>query len=199
MPPSAYNAPTVLESQAARLGVPMRFASICRHDSELHKLGFILGQLFKTLEKVDPKNPGKVAIVPLPGGERPRMAKSLADLESFHQNLHLRAAAVDAMLADAYARFDLEPPKRSYGLVAESDPVVPSPTIADATRAEIIAAEVNEIIAAAKEIVADAFAVPEPTPAAIKPLATVPPPAPAKVAPIRPADAKTGVGKPVIA
>jgi hypothetical protein len=128
MPPPGT--PTVLESQAARLKVPARFASICRHDPELHKLGTLLGQLKDWLK--DPHRPGKTRY--LPESERPRIRAAFVQYEEFHQRLHLRAAACDAMLAAAYELFGEVPPTRSYALTAASDvvEVEPAPTLVDA-------------------------------------------------------------------
>jgi hypothetical protein len=115
--------PHYLASQARRLGITQILADRSRNNPEIYQVSVLLAQLCQRYHSAR-KERGKPL---LSVTERAQIRGTLDQCEFEVQKLHMLAAATEAMMAEAWAAFDLEPPARPFTVASGNDPVLPLP------------------------------------------------------------------------
>jgi hypothetical protein len=107
--------PHYLTAQAQRLGITQVLADRARHNPEIYRCAALLAQLCERYHAAR-KEDG----VPIFGRlELDQIKGTLGQCEQELQKLHMLAATSSAMLAEAYAAFDLEPPSRPFEVMSD--------------------------------------------------------------------------------
>jgi hypothetical protein len=109
--------PPYLDQQARRLGIAQTLADRARHNPEIYRLAVLLAQLSERYHQ-QRKEDGKPVFGRI---ELAQIEGTLGQCELELQKLHMLAAASSAMLAEAYAAFELLPSSRRYGVVCRDD------------------------------------------------------------------------------
>ena len=102
--------PHYLRIQAQTMGIAQILADRSRNNPEIYHVSVLLAQLCERYHKAR-KQDGR----PVFGlTEREQIRGTLEQCELELQKLHMLAATADAMMAEAWVAFDLEPPKRTF-------------------------------------------------------------------------------------
>jgi hypothetical protein len=116
--------PPYLTAQAKRLGISQVLADRARHNPEIHRASVLLGQLCERCHKAR-KEDGRPVLLP---PELQQIRGTLEQVEQECAKLHALAGAVTAMLDEAWAAFNLEPPARHFEVLCDYDvPTIPLP------------------------------------------------------------------------
>jgi hypothetical protein len=109
--------PHYIERQAARLGVSQVLADRARHNTEIHRVSVLLGQLCERYHRAR-KESGAPVFFPL---ELSQVRGTLDQGEQELQKLHALAAASAAMLDEGWQAFGLASPERSFSVTCDFD------------------------------------------------------------------------------
>jgi hypothetical protein len=116
--------PPYLSAQAKRIGMNETLTSRARHNSEIHRVSILLGQLCERWHRCR-KEDDRPVVGP---GERDAIAAVLGQCEAESLKLHALAASAASMIDEAWEAFGLTPPQRTHAVLADSDaPLVPTP------------------------------------------------------------------------
>jgi hypothetical protein len=117
--------PPYLSAQGKRLGMVETLVARAKHNTEIHRVSIILGQLCERWHKARKEDDRPVYVK----YEAEQVAAGLAQADQECAKLHALAGAAAAMIDEGYAAWGIERPDRGYAVMANNDAPTPSSTL----------------------------------------------------------------------
>ncbi len=128
-------APHYIDSQITRMGGTPALSKQVWGDPRIYKAQTLMAQLNERYKKAPKDECGRPVF---DYQERKQIVAGMATMEAYLVQLHMLAGAARAMADEAYPALSVEPPRRSYEILAESDEPAPkaprlldNPAVAD--------------------------------------------------------------------